>query len=183
MSHVSATLLFIPHTESQPRSTWSGDQDERPLHPRGLQQAARLATAIGPVDAVYSSPARRCVQTVEPLAAASAIPIAPLDELREAALQQPWPWDRHLDDAMRWATHGASVVGRLMNAFDMVHRHHRDQRVALCSHGNTIPIAIASLAAHHSIDLPPPIDRGGWYEMADRTIRAHGNLLHDRSGP
>jgi 8-oxo-dGTP diphosphatase len=181
MSHTSATLLFIPHTESQPRATWSGDPDERPLQPHGRQQAAQLATAIGSVDAIYSSPARRCVQTVEPLASASAIPIALLDELREAALQQPQPWDWYLDEAMRWATHGASVVGRVLNALDQIQRHHPHQRVALCSHGDTIPVAIAYLAAHHGIGLPTPIDRGGWYEMADGTISAHGNLLHDPS--
>jgi len=182
MPHVNAALLFIPHTESQPCSTWTGQEDERPLHPRGLEQAVQLATAIGPVDAVYSSPSRRCVQTVEPLAAVSATPIVTLDELREAALR-PGGWDWWLDDAMRWALHGASVASRVMTALHSIQGRHEHERVALCSHGNTIPIAIAHLATHHGIELPAPIDRGGWYEVTDCAITALGTLLKGPSSP
>jgi broad specificity phosphatase PhoE len=166
-----STLLFIPHAEALPRSGWDGDHDERPLHPRGLRQAARLADAIGPVDGVYSSPARRCVQTVEPLAGLSAVPVVPLEELREAT-SPPRSWDRHLTDAMRLAVHGASVAGRVVPALDRP-----GTRVAFCSHGDTIPIVIAYLAARHGVELPALVDRGGWYELAGGTISAHGPVL------
>lgn len=183
MPQNSASLLFVPHTESQPRSTWFGDQDQRPLHPRGLQQAVRLATAIGTVDAVYSSPSRRCFQTVEPLAAASTAPIVTLDELREATLHQPQTWDWWLDDAMRHALQGASVAGRVMKVIDLIANRHPHQRVALCSHGDTIPITIAHLTAHRGAELPAPINRGGWYEITDSTINTHGPLLEGPATP
>jgi hypothetical protein len=55
--------------------------------------------------------------------------------------------------------------------------------VALCSHGDTIPIAIAHLAAHHGTELPAPIDRGGWYDWKDGTVTAHGRLLAGPPAP
>jgi broad specificity phosphatase PhoE len=52
------------------RHRWTGDQDRRPLSDLGRRQAARLAAALAatPVHALFSSPALRCRQTLEPLA-------------------------------------------------------------------------------------------------------------------
>lgn len=164
-------LIIIPHAEAQPRSTWSAHDDDRPLAALGRRQAAALAEAIGPVDAVRSSPSLRCVQTVEPLAALSARPVETLDAWRQAT-REPGPWDRHLDERMRLAVHGASTAGRVGAALG-----HGNGRVAVCSHGDTIPIIIAHVAALLGVDAPALAARGGWYEVGGGAVTAHGALV------
>ena len=44
-----------------------------------------MAEAAGVVDVIYSSPARRCTETVEPIAAQSGIAIQLDDDLRESS--------------------------------------------------------------------------------------------------
>ena len=60
---------------------------DRPLDERGLEQASRIADffADSTVRAVWSSPATRCSQTVEPLAEAHSLNIQIRDELYEGA--------------------------------------------------------------------------------------------------
>jgi 8-oxo-dGTP diphosphatase len=171
MHSMPTRLIIVPHGEAHPRSTWSGHDDDRPLAALGRQQAAALAEAIGPVDAIRSSPSLRCVQTVEPLAALSALPIVTLEAWRQAA-REPSRWDRHLDETMRLAVHGASVAGRVGAAIG-----HADGCVAVCSHGDTIPIVIGHLAARLGADVPALVGRGGWYEVAGGVITAHGDLV------
>ena len=67
------------------RSTWTRDDRERPLDRRGRAQARALVELFEPfsIDTIYSSPYRRCIETVEPLAAARGLPIEPRDELGE----------------------------------------------------------------------------------------------------
>ena len=63
-----------------------GDDDSlRPLDAEGLLQAAALAAAFDEyqLGRIVSSPARRCVETVEPLAARLSLPIEERAELAE----------------------------------------------------------------------------------------------------
>src|SRR5205823_28798 len=64
---------------------WTGDDRKRPLSKKGLQQALDLVGLLkdSPVSAIFSSPYRRCVQTVEPLAKARRVPIKQTDSLAE----------------------------------------------------------------------------------------------------
>lgn len=63
-------LLLIRHAKAKNRETWTGDDWVRPLKKRGRRQAAALAKMLRGwgVTTIRSSPALRCVQTVEPLA-------------------------------------------------------------------------------------------------------------------
>ena len=65
------TLLLIRHASAGDRNDWVGDDLLRPLDGRGRSQASRLPELLGDYEIarVLSSPALRCVQTVEPLAA------------------------------------------------------------------------------------------------------------------
>ncbi|MFF3784351.1 histidine phosphatase family protein [Streptomyces sp. NPDC001933] len=66
---------WYPHTQSVAREGWTGDESARPLSPQGLSQAGSLAAVMrDSIDAIHSSPAKRCVQTVEPLARSWALP-------------------------------------------------------------------------------------------------------------
>jgi len=78
-------LLLVRHASAGDRATWRGDDRERPLDARGLTQAEKLVDLLAPfdVDAIYTSPYRRCTQTVEALAAARSLLIERPDELGE----------------------------------------------------------------------------------------------------
>ncbi|MGH2977676.1 MAG: SixA phosphatase family protein, partial [Gaiellaceae bacterium] len=67
------------------RSDWEGDDRLRPLDARGRAQAAGLVELLRPlgVRRVISSPYVRCVQTVEPLAAALGLQVEQDDRLAE----------------------------------------------------------------------------------------------------
>lgn len=63
-------LLLLRHASAGDRKTWSGDDRDRPLDERGRGQADALVELLAPyeVEAIFTSPYRRCVETVEPLA-------------------------------------------------------------------------------------------------------------------
>jgi 8-oxo-(d)GTP phosphatase len=84
---VPAPLLVIRHGSAGDRDDWSADDSRRPLDARGLRQAAALVGVLAPfaIERVVSSPFDRCVQTVEPLAAARGLEVEPADELAEGA--------------------------------------------------------------------------------------------------
>lgn len=79
------SLLVIRHARAGKRSEWVGDDRLRPLDKRGTKQARALVDALAPfeVTRVLSSPYDRCVQTVEPLAAARGVFVEARDELGE----------------------------------------------------------------------------------------------------
>lgn len=79
------SLLLIRHAGAGDREDWEGDDLQRPLDERGRKQAERLVELLAPypVARVVSSPADRCVQTVEPLARVRGLPVELREELGE----------------------------------------------------------------------------------------------------
>lgn len=78
-------ILLVRHASAGDRDEWEGDDRLRPLDKRGLRQAERLVELLAryDLDRILSSPAIRCVQTVEPLAQARGLDIELHDELSE----------------------------------------------------------------------------------------------------
>ena len=78
-------LLLLRHAHAGDREMWQEDDRERPLDERGHEQARRLVDELAayPVEAILTSPYVRCVQTVEPLAAARGLTLELRDELGE----------------------------------------------------------------------------------------------------
>jgi len=106
-------ILLIRHGRAGKRSAWAGDDRLRPLDAKGRRQAAALPGLLAGfgIERILSSPYRRCVETVEPLAAQLHLDIEQRAELAEGA--------------------GAGDVGRLLN--DVART-----TVALCTHGDVI---------------------------------------------
>jgi len=79
------SLLLLRHASAGNRDEWTDHDHERPLDARGLEQAAHLPEVLArfPIERILSSPAKRCLQTVEPLAAARGLEIEPREELSE----------------------------------------------------------------------------------------------------
>jgi probable phosphoglycerate mutase len=84
-------LLLIRHGLPVRRELESGAADPQ-LSEAGSAQAQHLAEYLSSetLDAVYSSPLRRAVQTAEPLAASQQVPLVIVDEVAE--------WDRHSNE-------------------------------------------------------------------------------------
>jgi 8-oxo-dGTP diphosphatase len=79
-------LTLIRHGDAGSRSRFSGPDEERPLTVLGHRQAAELARQlVAPFVAVVSSPAVRCVATVEPIAALRGLSVETDVALRESS--------------------------------------------------------------------------------------------------
>lgn len=112
------TSLLVRHAEAGRRQSWDGPDEARPLTPRGAAQAEALVALLAGfgVARVLSSPYARCVQTVEPLAAARHLAVEETPALAEGAGPVP-------------------LLGLL-----------RDAPLVLCSHGDVIDAVLAVLA-------------------------------------
>ncbi|HEU5084114.1 MAG TPA: phosphoglycerate mutase family protein [Acidimicrobiales bacterium] len=111
------TLYVVRHAHAGERSAWVGDDRLRPLSGRGELQSQGLAATLASCDPeqVLSSPARRCVQTVEPLADELGVPVVEDDRLFEGA-----------------------GVGEIRSLLDQV----ANRDAVLCSHGDVIPVLL-----------------------------------------
>jgi len=78
-------LYLVRHAKAGSRSEWEGDDRLRPLNNGGRRQADALARRLAPlaIGSLVSSPYLRCVQTLEPLAAALGTTIATDERLAE----------------------------------------------------------------------------------------------------
>lgn len=78
-------MILVRHASAGDREEWEGLDRERPLDKRGRKQAKKLVERLASfrIDAVLSSPAVRCIQTVEPLARARGVELEVRRELAE----------------------------------------------------------------------------------------------------
>lgn len=78
MSYILAvTLYIVRHAKAGKRSEWDGPDESRPLSDKGWEQAQAIAEKLVGLkpSALISSPAVRCMQTLEPLSKATKIEI------------------------------------------------------------------------------------------------------------
>ncbi|GIE99410.1 histidine phosphatase family protein [Paractinoplanes rishiriensis] len=164
---IDFTVLLVPHCQSVSKDGWNQDHLVRPLAEAGRAQAQALVPAIGTgIDAVYSSPAVRCRETVGPLASAAGLAVHELPELYETqGFQDPGEWVAGVFAPMGQAVAGAWVAGRASGAVVRLSAAHPGGRVVVCSHGDVLPVLIALLAGAYGVPLPPLINRGGWWEL------------------
>lgn len=157
-------LLLVRHARAGARGSGPSDL-ERPLDERGRRQAASLPALLLPVLAaagdgaarplVASSPARRCIDTVAPLAAALGTEVAVDAALVEgadvrtlheriASLRVPTVWSSHGD-----------VIPELLA---MLARRGLDLGPdPSCRKGSTWVLDVASGTVRSARSLPPPV--------------------------
>jgi phosphohistidine phosphatase SixA len=105
--------VLVRHGHAGAKKLWDGDDAHRPLTGRGRQQAEGLVASLreaGPTRLV-SSPYLRCSQTLEPLAAQLALPLAGWDLLRpdtDVRRLDRWLTDPRLQGAVL-CTHGETL--------------------------------------------------------------------------
>lgn len=112
-------LYLTRHASAGKRGTFTGHDLERPLDSVGRDQAREIASRLVDrgIDAIYSSPAARCVDTIEPLAEKLGLVVQVDSALAEG-------------QSARMAVHLLRRLAR--NSITGV----------LCSHGDIIPDAI-----------------------------------------
>jgi broad specificity phosphatase PhoE len=181
-------LVLVPHADAGDRRRWTADQDLRPLSALGRNQAAALAEAVGTVDAIYSSPARRCIETVEAMAARSGIEIRLSDDLREVTfVDEVERWDRwDLDEVWRAQLVASAAIGRAMRVLDTLTTSPAstpERRIVISAHGDLVPMLAMAVAGFFRVPAPHPAARGGAYTVDPtdptapiRTIGARAEL-------
>lgn len=119
-------VLLVRHAEAGDRDRWEGPDHVRPLSQEGEAQAEGLVDVLGPfaVGRVMSSPYVRCMQTVEPLAAARGLTVEGRDDLAEGGGEA-----------------GLRLVRRLIDG---------QEDVALCTHGDVMEAVLDGLGVARS---------------------------------
>lgn len=117
-------LTIVRHASAGTKRAWPGPDIDRPLDPDGERDAAELAGLLSrhPVGRLVSSPAVRCLQTLQPLAELAGRPIEAWDGLGteagpsnlKACLQDPG-----LEHAVL-CTHG-EAMRPLLRSIDLDH--------------------------------------------------------------
>jgi probable phosphomutase (TIGR03848 family) len=156
-----ATLFLIRHAvTAQTGRILYGQTPGIDLDDRGLAQAEGLVDRFGSIrlTAIYSSPLERCVQTVEPLAAAQRLPVTAIPALIEmdagtwtgrtlaqVRRTKPWTTVQQHPSAFRFPGGEAFVdaQARAVDAVERIARRHRRGRVAIATHGDIVRIVLA----------------------------------------
>jgi phosphohistidine phosphatase SixA len=122
-------VLLIRHAHAGSRKQWAGEDRERPLSPKGMEQAQRLVRELDgwAVQRVLSSPYVRCLQTIEPLAREHGVQLEVTEALAEG--------------------HGVEAVALVRSL--------ANDKVALCTHGDIIAEVLVTLADEDRLDLGP----------------------------
>ena len=120
-------LTVVRHARAGSKRAWKQADHLRPLDATGRRRAERLAELLarGPVTRLLSSPARRCLETLEPLAALVGLPIEESEVL---------------------AAH-ADSTGLLAWVADPVFAD-----VVLCTHGEVMQPLLATVPAPRLVD-------------------------------
>ena len=76
-------VYLVRHAHAGSKKQWQGPDQARPLSAQGRKEALGLIEQLGdhPVGRLLSSPAERCLQTVEPLADRLGHPVEPSEAL------------------------------------------------------------------------------------------------------
>ncbi len=79
-------IYLVRHAKAKDRMKWTDDDHLRPLRKRGRRQSLALADFLESrhLTSLRTSPARRCVQTVEPLAERTGLPLDVDDSIMES---------------------------------------------------------------------------------------------------
>ena len=141
------TIHLVRHASAGARGSGLADL-ERPLDDEGHEQARRLVDALADVgvERVLTSPALRCRQTVEPLAAKLGIEIEMVPDLVEG--RRPGPI--------------VAMINRLVAA---------ESTAVLSSHGDMIPLVLDTLAAAGVPMAGDKCQKGSIWEL--RTAGGH----------
>lgn len=149
-------VLLIRH--ALPLRTQAGEGSDPELAEVGWEQARRLPAALArfPISRLYSSPQRRAVQTAEPVAAATGLPVD-IDErlaeydramshyipLEQVRAERPEDWSRMAAGQLPGGVDADAFSRRVWAALrDVAAAADHDDTVAVFSHGGVINVIL-----------------------------------------
>ena len=176
------TLDIFIHLDAVDRNEWQGAPDDRPLTELGGTQAVFIADhlASAPISALVSSPALRCRQSLESLAALTGLSIEVEPGFKDTrGYRAPEGWgnpDRPADPLG-----GAQSAGSAYSAFASLMERFPDGRVVLCSYGDIVPALLAFLSGAFGVEMPPKNnDKGAIFSIQ---TDGHQATLQTRDAP
>jgi 2,3-bisphosphoglycerate-dependent phosphoglycerate mutase len=163
-------VLLVRHATPVLPNAWS-DEYTRPLTETGLQQASRLEQEYHhlELDAVYSSPYLRALQTVHPLADARGLTVQAVEDFREhrlsaepidhwrEVLERAWT---DLDFALPGGETMRDTQTRAWNALEDVCANHSSGTIAIGGHGTAFSLLLhridprVNCAFHLAMPMP-----------------------------
>ncbi len=154
-------VIALRHGKAVPPETWDGPDATRPLLHRGNDQAASVAPAIAAYrpTRLVSSPAARCLATIEPLAELTGLPVKQAADISQDAYEN--------DDAKVRA-----LVRRRMA---------KHRTVVLCSHGPVLPDIVSAVAKETNTELDAALRRSAMLSTAEFTV-LHVSAEHPDGG-
>ncbi|MBQ5770370.1 MAG: histidine phosphatase family protein, partial [Clostridia bacterium] len=147
-------ICFVRHAESDKTVK---DASQRPLTEDGLEKAARLVDFFKdvPVHAVYSSPFKRAIDTVLPLAESRGLEIVKDDRLREWMGGRPFPEEMffpRMERLFAVRTHAeggcesiSALAKRNVACITQILRRHAGQTVVVGTHA----LALSAILSHY----------------------------------
>jgi probable phosphoglycerate mutase len=152
MGDTQVVLIRHGQTESNLESRWQGRQDGK-LTPAGREQAEKAAAVFPKVDALYSSPLGRALDTAAPIAGHLELDIATVDDLAEMSFGR---WENLTTDEIKQS---------FPDEWDRVDR---GDDVPRGGHGETyadaglrLAAAVAGIAARHEGRVAGAVTHGG----------------------
>lgn len=155
------SFILVRHARAVRRKAWDGDDMERPITKLGLERAKQLVplfAAFG-VKRIDSSPARRCMTTVEPFAQATGLTIKTFKALTEPG---------HAAEPLATAAVFVDLLGK------------SSSRV-VCVHRPTLPTIVEMVRAATRSYTRGALPRKNPYLPAGGVLVAH--VLDTESGP
>ena len=176
-------VLLVRHAEPVLPGTPGFDEFSRPLTESGAQNAIALARAHSALEleAVYSSPMRRAMQTVEGFAVSRGLEVIPIPGFHEHVLA-PEPisnWREMLEQA--WTNFDFALLGaetmretqdRGFCALQLLAHHHSSGTIIIGGHGTLFSLLLNKIepgvdcAFHLSMPMPAvytlEFDGGTW---------------------
>ncbi|WP_420624047.1 histidine phosphatase family protein [Candidatus Poriferisodalis sp.] len=151
-------LVFVRHGQPERVVRHDGRPADPPLSEIGRQQAGAVAEWLAEmgIDALYSSPMRRALETAEAIGAATGLTSAVRDGLSEFDRDSPAyvpmevmketdraQWNKLVSGSFGDAERSALFVATVNGAVDEIVADHRSQRVAVACHGGVVNAYLA----------------------------------------
>ncbi|HET8661685.1 MAG TPA: NUDIX hydrolase [Micromonosporaceae bacterium] len=160
---LAGVVVLVRHAAAGERGSWPGPDAARPLDAEGTAQAAALRHTLGlfAPERLVSAPARRCVQTLAPLAAALGLTV----EVDAAFAEDTFVGEARTGDATAAGT-AAPAADHTANAVAAAAGRLRACSTArstvVCSQGAVIPPVLAALSGAGTADRYHTPKGGAW---------------------
>lgn len=188
MAHKNFTLDIFIHMDAVGRNDWTGPADERPLTDLGVNQAEHLAGTLtkDAVHGLYSSEARRCIESLAPFSAKTGLPVTVAPGFIDTrGYKAPAGWEnaeRPGPDPLGGALAAGSAFAALQDIEEALPE---GGRAILCSYGDVVPALLAFLSGRSNTSMPPKTNaKGAVYRVSMQEGKASLSLTEpDASFP